>query len=177
VFVNPAGTGNVAGENLQGDVFPVCEGPGGAAYVGTTSFLTAPLNGCNANPNAPLGYDPAIGYTPANANDRYLVAANAVKANVGRNSVRTPGFSTFNLSLFKNTYFGESKSLQLRAEVFNVLNHPSYTLTNGNVFNASGISTALAAAGYAQPSNAAFLDATQFGDGIRQITLGMKFIF
>ncbi len=183
VIVNNAATGIVRGEALQGDVFPVCEGPGGATYVGTTSFLTAQsgatpsLNGCNVNGAAPLGFDPAIGYTPANPNDKYLVAANAVQPNIGRNSNRTPGFTTFNLSVFKNTYFSETKYLQLRADIFNVLNHPSYTLTNGNVFNAGGIASALANAGYAQPSNAAFLDATQFGGGIRQMTLGLKFIF
>jgi hypothetical protein len=177
VIMNPAGTGNVIGENFQGDVFPVCEGAGGATYVGTTSFLTAPFNGCNANASAPFGFDPAIGYTPVNATDKYLVAASAVKSNVGRNSLRTPGFTTFNLSLFKNTYFGETKYLQLRADVFNVLNHPSYALTNGNVFNAGGIATALGNAGYAQPSSTAFLDAKSFGGGIRQMTLGIKFIF
>jgi hypothetical protein len=178
VVINPAGTGNVLGENFQGDVFPVCEGPGGATYIGTTSVLSGPaVNGCNLNNAAPLGYDPAIGYTPANANDKYLIAGPGVRANVGRNSSRTPGFTTFNLSLSKNTYFGETKYLQLRADIFNVLNHPSYTLTNGNVFNAGGIASALANAGYAQPFSAGFLDAKQFGGGIRQMTLGLKFIF
>lgn len=177
VVINPAGSGNIRGENFQGDVFPVCEGAGGATYVGKTSFLTAPFNGCNANANAPFGFDPALGYTPVNANDRYVIAANAVRSTVGRNSFRTPGFTTFNLSLFKNTYFGEIRYLQLRADIFNVLNHPSYTLTNGNVFNTAGIATALANAGYAQPFSAAFLDAKQFGGGIRQMTLGLKFIF
>ena len=177
VIVNSAGSGNVRGETAQGDVFPVCEGPGGATYVGSTSFLSAPFNGCNANGAAPFGYDPAIGYTPVNPNDRYIIAANAARPNLGRNSSRTPGFTTFNLSVFKNTYFGETKYLQLRADIFNVLNHPSYTLTNGNVFNAGGIASALANAGYSQPFSAAFLDAKQFGGGIRQMTLGLKFIF
>jgi hypothetical protein len=177
VVLNPAGTGNVLGENFQGDVFPVCEGAGGGTYVGTTSVLTAALNGCNANASAPLGYDPAIGYTPVNSNDRYVIAAYGARSTVGRNSFRTPGFTTFNLSVFKNTYFGETKYLQLRADVFNVLNHPSYTLTNGNVFNAAGIASALANAGYAQPFSSAFLDAKQFGGGIRQMTLGIKLIF
>ena len=177
VVINPSGTGNVLGEPFQGDVFPVCEGAGGATYVGATSFLTAPFNGCNANAGAPFGFDPAIGYTPVNPNDKYVIAANAVQATVGRNSIRTPGFSTFNVSVFKNTYFGETKYLQLRADVFNVLNHPSYALTNGNVFNAGGIATALANAGYAQPSDAAFLNPKNFGGGIRQMTLGIKFIF
>ena len=177
VVINPAGSGNVVGEAFQGDVFPVCEGASGTTYVGTSSFLTAPFNGCNHNASGPFGFDPAIGYTPVNANDRYIIAANAVRSTVGRNSIRTPGFSTLNLSLFKNTYFGESRYLQLRADIFNVLNHPSYTLTNGNVFNAGGIAAALANAGYAQPFSAAFLDAKQFGGGIRQMTLGLKFVF
>ena len=177
VVFNSGGTGNVLGENLQGDVFPVCEGAGGATYVGSTSLLNAAVNGCNANASAALGYDPAIGYTPANSNDKYVIAGYGARSNVGRNSSRTPGFTTFNLSLFKNTYFGETKYLQLRADVFNILNHPSYTLTNGNVFNAGGIATALAAAGYSQPFSAAFLDATQFGGGYRQMTLGIKLIF
>jgi hypothetical protein len=81
------------------------------------------------------------------------------------------------LSVSKNTYFGETKYLQLRADIFNVLNHPSYTLTNGNVFNATGIATATASAGYAQPFSQSFLDATQFAGGIRQMTLGIKFFF
>jgi hypothetical protein len=124
-----------------------------------------------------LGYDPAIGYTPVNPNDRYVIAANAVQPTVGRNNNRTPGFTTFNLSVFKNTHFGETKYLQVRADIFNVLNHPSYTLTNGNVFNAGGIASALANAGYAQPFSGAFLDPHQFGGGIRQMTLGLKFVF
>ncbi len=178
VIINPGARGYVPGENFQGDVFPICEGAGGATYVGTTSVLSGPaVNGCNANASAPLGYDPAIGYTPANSNDKYVVAGPAVRPTVGRNSSRTPGFATFNLSVSKNTYFGETKYLQIRADVFNVLNHPSYTLTNGNVFNSSGIATALADAGYAQPFSAQFLNPKQFGGGIRQMTLALKFIF
>lgn len=177
-IINPAGTGIVPGESLQGDVLSVCEGAGGATYIAPISIVNTfqTPNGCNTNGSA-LGFDPAIGYTPANANDRYVLAGPAVRSNVGRNSVRTPGFTTFNLSVFKNTYFGETRYLQLRADVFNVLNHPSYTLTNGNVFNAGGIATALAHAGYAVPFSAAFLDAKQFGGGIRQMTLGLKFVF
>jgi hypothetical protein len=176
VVINPSGSGNVIGEAFQGDVFPVCEGAGGATYVGTTSFLSAPFNGCNSS-SGPFGFDPAIGYTPVNANDRYVIAGNGTRSTVGRNSYRTPGFNTVNLSLFKNTYFGESKYFQIRADIFNVLNHPSYTLTNGNVFNAGGIASALANAGYAQPFSSAFLNAKQFGGGIRQMTLGLKFVF
>jgi hypothetical protein len=112
---NPAGTTQVSG-----DVFPVCEGTGGVTYIGSTSFLNASNNGCNANSTTLSGGDPAIGYTPVNSSDRYVIAASRSKSNIGRNSFRSPGFGVLNLSVFKNTYFTESKYLQLRAEVFNV---------------------------------------------------------
>ena len=181
VVLNPNGIGDTGS-----DVFPICEATAGTtasaalgtAYIGPSAFTAAPFNGCASNSSNFFGFDPAIGYTPVNPKAKYLVAGAGALTTVGRNTFRTPGFSTFNLSVFKNTYFGETKYLQLRAEVFNVLNHPSYTLTNGNVFSVNGINTALATAGYAQPeAGTAFLDAHAFGGGIRQMTLGVKFIF
>jgi hypothetical protein len=177
--LNRAGTGNVPGEPGQGDVFPVCEGSGGATYIGSTSFLAAPLNGCNANNAAPFGFDPSIGYTPVNSNDEYVIAGSAAVPNIGRNSFFSPGFWTWNVAAHKNIYFSEAKYLQLTASVFNVLNHPNYALSNGNVFNAAGSTTALATPDYVLPftSNPNFLDPKQFGGGIRSMILGAKFIF
>jgi hypothetical protein len=175
--INPFGTGNVLGENLQGDLFPVCEGPGGATYVGSTSFLSAPLNGCNANTSAPLGFDPAIGYTPTNPNDRYLITGAASRSNLGRNSFYSPGFWTWNLALYKNFNFTETMRLQIGAQAFNVLNHPNYALSNGNVFNAGGITTSLATQAYVLPTELDFLQPKQFGGGIRSMILSLKFVF
>jgi Carboxypeptidase regulatory-like domain len=186
VVLNTHGMGNTGT-----DVFPVCESipgstsgvPVGDTYVGSTTYTaTTVLQGCAANPSGPFaaiggGADPAIGYTPADPNARYVVAGPGALTTVGRNSFRTPGFTTFNLSLVKNTHFSETKYLELRVDVFNVLNHPSYALTNGNVFNAAGIAVATSTQGYALPYSGAFLDPKQFGGGIRQMTLGMKFVF
>jgi hypothetical protein len=160
-------------------VFPVCEGAGGATYIGSVSFLNAPLNGCNKNSAAPFGYDPAIGYTPVNANDRYVVTGSGGLSNIGRNSFRSPGFWTWNLSAHKNVQLSEAKYLQLSASVFNILNHANYALSNGNVFNAGGITTALATPDYVLPftSGPNFLDAKQFGGGIRSMILAAKFVF
>jgi hypothetical protein len=175
--INPNGTGNVIGEPLQGDLFPVCEGAGGATYVGTTSFLSAPLNGCNVNGAAPFGFDPAIGYTPANSNDKYVITGNASQSNLGRNSFRSPGFGTWNMSVAKKFAITETKSFQLMGQVFNILNHPNYALSNGNVFNSAGISTATVTQGYALPFDPTFLNPKQFGGGIRSMILSAKFIF
>ena len=97
-----------------------------------------------------FGFDPAIGYTPVDPTSRYVIAGPGVRTTVGRNNLNTPGFAVLNLSIFKNTYLSETKFLQLRAEFFNVLNHPNYSLSNGNVFSTAGIVAATSAPGYAQ---------------------------
>jgi hypothetical protein len=46
--------------------------------------------------------------------------------NLGRNSLIGPDYKNLDLSIFKNTKITERVSLQLRAEVFNVLNRPNF---------------------------------------------------
>ncbi|MCA1618784.1 MAG: TonB-dependent receptor [Acidobacteria bacterium] len=48
--------------------------------------------------------------------------------NAGRNILTGPGYQNVNASLVKNTALGERLSLQLRAEVFNLFNHPNLNL-------------------------------------------------
>ncbi len=189
-FLNPSGTGFIPGEASQGDIFPVCEslaGSGSGAPVGTTylgtpfyaAFSTVGTSGCAANSTSGnfLGVDPAIGYTPVNKNDKYLITPSDVRTNLGRNSYSSPGFWTVNLSAFKNIYFSESKYLQFRCEAYNVLNHPNYALSNGNVFNTAGSNTALNNPGYVNPTDQNFLNAKIFNGGFRNLTLGAKFVF
>ena len=45
---------------------------------------------------------------------------------LGRNSLRGSSFKEFNASIFKNTAITEHVTLQLRAEFFNVFNHPNF---------------------------------------------------
>ena len=61
----------------------------------------------------------------------------------------------------------------------NVLNHPNYALSNGNVFNAAGTTTALSTPDYVLPFTTGpnFLDPRQFGGGIRSMVLAAKFVF
>ncbi len=49
---------------------------------------------------------------------------------MGRNSLRGPAFKEFNLSIFKDTAVTEHVILQLRAEFFNLLNHPNFANPN-----------------------------------------------
>ncbi len=160
--VNPFATG-VAGS----DVFAVCELPNGV--VGLSSDTVAAGGSC---PGA------AIGYTPANYNAKYVITGPGARANLARNSFTSPGFGVLNLSVGKNFHFSEGKYLQAKVNVFNVLNHPNYALSNGNVFSVPGITTATTTPGYAIPGDPNFLNAPGlFSGGFRSMTLGLKFVF
>lgn len=105
--------------NLQGDTAGVGGGTGGI-------FI---------RPNAVTGVDP---YLPKSewANGRYLNPAAFVApaagtfGNVGRNSVTGPGYINLDLGLARAFRPGNRMRLELRAEVFNVLNRRNYTLVN-----------------------------------------------
>ncbi|OLB38856.1 MAG: hypothetical protein AUH11_05710 [Acidobacteria bacterium 13_2_20CM_57_17] len=185
--VNPLVSGNIGS-----DVFPVCEAtaftgsghPVGSVYVGSTSVTnTTTTNGCalNSNPNTtvnPFGFDPAIGYTPVSASAKYLITGPGARSNLGRNSFTGPGFGVLNLAVGKDFHFTEGKYLQAKVNIFNVLNHPNFALSNGNVFSTTGVTTATTTPGYVIPTDSNFLAAsTLFSGGFRSMTLGLKFVF
>jgi len=100
--------------------------------------------------------------------------------NMGRNSLRAPSYKQFDFSVFKDTKLGERVNMQLRAEVFNLFNHPNFSnplLPNGiadagfNGVNAGGFLpiTTTADVGPGNP----FLG----GGGPRGIQLAVKFTF
>ena len=51
----------------------------------------------------------------------------------GRNLLRGPGFTQFDISLFKTTWFSESKSLQLRVDFFNIFNNANFAEPSGGL--------------------------------------------
>jgi Carboxypeptidase regulatory-like domain/TonB dependent receptor len=57
----------------------------------------------------------------------YAVPAQYTFGNLGRNTMRGPGLVEFDNSMFKNLPIGERLRLQLRLEVFNLFNHPSFS--------------------------------------------------
>jgi len=195
--VDSNGNGDSAGDRasfnpfasglLGSDVFPVCEAiastnsghPVGSVYVGSTSVTnTTTTNGCATNGANPLGFDPAIGYTPVNASAKYVITGPGARSNLGRNSFTGPGFGVLNLAVGKDFHFTEGKYLQAKVNIFNVLNHPNFALSNGNVFSTTGVTTATTTPGYVIPTDSNFLAAsTLFSGGFRSMTLGLKFVF
>jgi outer membrane receptor protein involved in Fe transport len=100
--------------------------------------------------------------------------------NMGRDSLRAPSYKQLDFSVFKDTKLGERVTMQLRAEVFNLFNHPNFS----NPILPSGI----ADAGFNGPNNGGFLPITTTADvgpgnpflgggGPRGIQLAAKFTF
>src|SRR5260370_35495559 len=54
--------------------------------------------------------------------------------NLGRNTLIGPGFVNLDLVLVKSFHIGESLRWELRAEAFNVANHPNYNII-GRILN------------------------------------------
>jgi hypothetical protein len=71
--------------------------------------------------------------------------------NLRRGQFYGPGFEDVDLSVFKNTQLHEKVTLQLRAEMFNLLNHNNYSQPNGT-FNSSSFGKVSDTAGDANGS-------------------------
>jgi hypothetical protein len=110
--------GNIAGTNNPVNDRPSSTGVGNgylAHHLPTAAGLT--------------WYDPAS----------FVVQPQGTFGSVGRNSLTTPAFQTFDLALHKNIPMGykEGHVLQFRLEAFNVLNHPVWGPPQGNVASSS----------------------------------------
>jgi hypothetical protein len=82
----------------------------------------------HATPDAWI--DPAAFAVPQNADGTFRFG------NLGRNSLRGPGYFTVDAGLTREFRLGGPRRLQLRWEVFNLTNHPSYGLPNVNLGDA-----------------------------------------
>jgi hypothetical protein len=99
----------------------------------TMAFWTA-----NCDPMPPIG--PKGAPTPVPFPECFNLRGNA-----GRNSIPGPGLMNLDFSIFKNNYIrriSESFNVQFRAEIFNILNHPNFSLPispdNTDIFDSTG---------------------------------------
>ena len=86
--------------------------------------------------------------------------------NVGRNTLRGPGFEDFDFSIFKNTTVRGERQIQFRAEFFNVLNRPNFEFRLAQILDSNGNLVPINAIPQAPTVNAA-----------RQIQFGLKFTY
>jgi len=67
----------------------------------------------------------------------FSIPAQYTYGNAGRDILNGPGEAAWDFSLIRNFPLGESKKLEFRAEMFNILDSPNFTLPNGDVSSSS----------------------------------------
>jgi Carboxypeptidase regulatory-like domain len=105
-----------------------------SADTGTPLFLTASANSLNApgNTQVPNQVKPfhklgAIGTAnPWFDTSAFVQPTTAAYGNTGKNAFSGPGMVTFDAALFRSIPLHEAVALQLRADAFNALNHPTF---------------------------------------------------
>jgi carboxypeptidase family protein/TonB-dependent receptor-like protein len=162
---------NPAGIDRTGTVVNfVCNaGPGGA-----TSIVADPTT-CGIGDDSNI-----VGYVAKNPNARYVQAGVGARANVGRDTISTPGLNIWNMSLLKTIKFTERLSLQFRAATFNTFNHPNPSIglpTNNGTIDSNQNANPLSTAYPFVTAGNLFLNNTIFNGGSRRMELGLKVIF
>ncbi len=131
--------------------------------------------------NPPLLFNPAA----------FAAPTGLTFGNAGRNILRNPWRTNFDMALLKHFAVTESKYFEFRAEAFNVFNHREYTWLGGDAgsaadnANGSGITSANAAGCYGGVNSSAG-DLSCLGNGLLQpngahnpriLQLALKFFF
>jgi hypothetical protein len=179
VWLLPVGPGQqfgadwtgVAGKILGGwqlsGILTLASGPPATVGTSTPRALTRLKFGSQGPDLAPGGDLSPVTGDP----DQYFDVSNFVFApsrtigNVGRNTLKAPGVANLDFSLTKNTEVSEQATLQFRAEFFNLLNRPNFSLPATRVFGSTG-----------KPSSSAgFISGTTTTS--RQIQFGLRLEF
>ena len=172
---------NEGGGNIPNDNAGVSNSFASAASY--PDIVGNPSAGIPALPpgNPPLLYNPAVFFAPTG-----LTFGNA-----GRNILRNPWRTNFDMALLKHFAVTESKYFEFRAEAFNVFNHREYAWLGGDAgsaadnANGTGVTTANAIGCYGGANNSAG-DPSCLGNGLlepnaahnpRILQLALKFIF
>lgn len=110
-----------------------------------------------------------IGYLNANA---FSQPPDGTFGNLGRNAIFGPSFWNIDLAVTKNTQLWERVNLQLRAEIFNLFNHPNFALPDWFVDPGNGPAGLIT-----QTPDQAQTNPGLGGGGPRVIQVGAKFTF
>ena len=96
---------------------------------GTFNFHQRPILKPGVNPILPH-WTPATGYLNPYA---FQQPADGAFGNLGRDAIYGPGFWNYDFSVSKKFQIREQLQLQLRAEFFNIFNHPNFALPSNAV--------------------------------------------
>jgi outer membrane receptor protein involved in Fe transport len=124
-------------------------------------------------------WSPATGYLNPLA---FQQPADGTFGNLGRDSIYGPGYWDLDFSLTKSTQIFERLNMQLRAEFFNLFNHPNFALPNGSInpgVNSDGtVNPDVGAAGViTQTPDVAQGNPGVGGGGPRVMQFAVRFVF
>jgi hypothetical protein len=97
--------------------------PGGLGILGASSAGPRADQVCDPNANAP--HTLSQWFNTACFTD--VPQGQVRPGNAGHNTIRGPGYQTWDMSAFKNFHFTESRYLQFRGEFFNIFNHTNFS--------------------------------------------------
>ena len=112
-----------------------------------TPTINGDLNNSNAQPASNFRLRPNVVGNPIaqhpTLTQYFNTAAYALPAantygNASRNSLYGPGYESFNTSLGKTFHYNETIGLSIRADVNNILNHPTFGVPNTDTTNGGG---------------------------------------
>ncbi len=109
--------------NLNGDAAAdrTIRNPNGVRGTGSTVTALCRVAACGTAAAGPI-----VAYLADNPNAEYIRAGLGAITNSARNTLRLPGINNLDFSVFKNFRMGETRRVQVRADFFNVFNHPQY---------------------------------------------------
>jgi hypothetical protein len=127
------------------------------------------IAGCNvyANQNVHQWYNPAC----------FAPSAYGTVGNMGRNALIGPGFVNTDFGVMKNTKINERLSLQFRAELFNIFNHPNFSFPSTAVFNAGSAQTNYQGTLSPTAGQITSLVGTSVSGSARQTQFSLKLLF
>jgi len=120
-----------------------------------------------------------FGYLALNPNAQYIQAGLVAHTNAGRNTLQLPGIRNVDFSIFKNFHVTEGKYFQLRADLFNALNHPQWTPGSVNGGESTSITSGNGSIINNIQGGGAFLNRPDldYSSHPRVIQLGLRFNF
>ena len=172
---------------------PKCTGPGSCSIITPLSPIPIPLStaqanadwaGCLAHATTP-GMLASLGsagcFVSENGKSFLLPPAFGTFGNSGRNIFRDGGFHNLDFSVSKSFKYWERLTVQFRAEMFNITNHPNFAnpfggATGQGVGATADPSVGPFGCGCATPDTASVNPVLGSG-GARAIQLGLKFLF
>jgi hypothetical protein len=97
-----------------------------STFSGDAANCSGAATDANGNISGNFGFDPTAFDCQFNNNLDFAPGSLESFGDLGRNTLRGPGINNWDISLLKDTKFGESKDVEFRAEFFNAFNHAQF---------------------------------------------------